>query len=70
MDRLITICFEDETIDLSGFPVGTPVHITSEDGTIIATGGVVFTDPFRVLQKPAELVDHTHGVTGTTGSPT
>jgi hypothetical protein len=71
--KIIAVYFDDESVDLSAFPAGTKVRITSANGSIVAEGGIALTDPFRVVQMP--VGNHTHPVTGTgtvtgiTGAP-
>lgn len=59
--KVVTLYFEDETVNLAVFPPDTPIHLTSEDGATVVTGGKILTDAFRIATVvPA----HTHQVTG------
>ena len=65
--KVITLYWDDDSVDLSKFPPGAPVTISEPDGTGEVTGGKVLTEPFRVASLPP--VDHGHNFTGTTGGP-
>ncbi len=65
--KIITLYWDDDSVDLSAFPPDTPVNITKPDGTSPVTGGKILTDPFRIAQLP--VPNHEHPVIGIAGSP-